>query len=59
VHEVEHTLRDEEFVFALERHEALAKLLKIPWPYVCLGYGYVSQGELPDGLAAADLVKIG
>ncbi|SRR6266404_7314757 len=56
---VERILRDEEYVFALERHEALAALLNHPWPYVCMGFRYIKEGSLPEGMSKADLLTIG
>jgi hypothetical protein len=56
---VEKVLRDEEYVFALERHEALAALLKHPWPYVCMGYRYIKEGSLAEGVSEKDLLAIG
>jgi hypothetical protein len=57
--EVERVLRDEEFVFALERHEALARLLKLPWSHACLGYRYIEEGSLAEGVNKKDLVHTG
>jgi hypothetical protein len=50
VNEVEAVLRNEDFTFALERHEALARLLKISWEFALLGYGYIQDDSLPDGI---------
>ena len=56
---VEKILRDEEYVFALERHEALAALLKHPWPYACMGFRYIKEGSLAEGVSKKDLLAIG
>lgn len=48
VDEIEQVLRDEDFTFALERHERLAGLLNLPWNYSSLGYGYIKQGDAED-----------
>ena len=56
---VQKILRDEEYVFALERHEALAALLKQPWSYSCMGYGSISEGSLAEGVNKKDLIRIG
>ncbi|MGZ5640025.1 MAG: hypothetical protein ACXWIT_25535 [Burkholderiales bacterium] len=42
-------LRDTEFVFATERHDALAHALGLPLHSVGVGYSYVSEGDLPPG----------
>ncbi len=56
---VDKVLRNEEYVFAVERHQDLADLLKHPWPYVCMGYGYIKEGPLPNGMSKNDLQAIG
>lgn len=56
---VEEVLHDGDYVFALERHEALAALLKHPWPYVCMGYRYIKEGSLAQGVSKTDLLAIG
>jgi hypothetical protein len=63
VAEVEKVLRksglDEDgYTFEVERHEELVRLLGIPAFGVGAGYNYVSQGELPDGLNEADLIRV-
>jgi hypothetical protein len=58
--QVEKILRDEEeYVFALDRHKALAELLQHPWPYVCMGYGYIKEGSFAEGISAEDLLAVG
>lgn len=57
--DVDAILRKKGFVFALERHLALAELLKIPLNYSCMGYRYTNQGELADGVSMSDLERIG
>jgi hypothetical protein len=56
--QVDNVLRDEDYVFALERHEALAALLNHPWSYVCMGYRYIKQGSLAEGVTKSDLLLI-
>lgn len=53
--DVDRILRRTDFVFAIERHEALAGGLGLPAHSVGAGYKYISDGELPSGLSAADL----
>ena len=63
VAEVELVLRkadlDEDgYTFEVERHAELARLLGIPAFGVGAGYNYVSQGKLPDGLNADNLIRV-
>jgi hypothetical protein len=44
---VDAILRDSEYVFAMERHLALAQALGLPLHSVGLGYNYASEGNLP------------
>jgi len=55
---VENILRNNEYVFAVERHEALVKALGLPSYGVASGFSYISQGELPDGLTHDNLVEV-
>lgn len=45
------------YTFAVERHADLARLLGIPPVSVGMGYGYIADGELPEGLTQADLAR--
>ncbi len=61
VAKVEHilssSLEDGEYAFAFQRHEALVHALGIS-PYgVGLGYGYLEDGDMPDGLSSADVIR--
>lgn len=47
---VETVLRNEDYVFAVERHRDLAEALSIPACSVGIGYKYASGGELPPGV---------
>jgi len=63
VAEVEGILRrsgwDEDgYTFEVERHEDLMLALGLPLYGVGAGYHYVARGELPDGLAAGDLMRV-
>jgi hypothetical protein len=52
-------LREEEaYVFALDRHKALAELLQHPWPYVCMGYRYITEGSFAEGVSPEDLLAV-
>ena len=59
VADVEHALRaiNDEFTFAIERHQALAQALGLPSFVVGGGFAYISDGEFPDSLASDDLVR--
>jgi hypothetical protein len=50
---------DDGFVFAFERHEALARLLGLPLFAVACGFRCINQGELPEGLTRANLRRVG
>lgn len=56
--QVDAILRNEDYTFALDRHEALAALLKLPWPLCSMGYGYLAEGERPEDLDEGDLLEI-
>lgn len=63
VAEVESILRKSSFdeggyTFAVERRADLARALGIPSFAVGAGYGYVSGGELPEGLEEEDLLRV-
>lgn len=38
---------EEEYDFAIDRHEALAQALGIPFDYACLGYGSIETEDFP------------
>jgi uncharacterized protein (DUF433 family) len=60
VAEVERILRDEgSYTFAVERHTDLARALGITLFGVGAGFRCVSDGELPEGLEEADIVRVG
>ncbi len=58
IQEVDEILHKSNYVFAVERHMALGELLKTPFNYSCLGYRYISEGELPEGAGMIDLERI-
>ena len=58
VNEVDKILRNEEYVFALDRHKDLAGELNLPWAYVCMGYRYVNEDSLTPGLSKDDLARV-
>lgn len=63
VAEVESVLRKSSFdedgyTFAVERHADLARALGIPSFGVGAGFGYVSEGELPEGLDENTLIRV-
>jgi len=47
------------YLFAMERHEALVDALGLPDYAIGLGFNYVSRGELPPDLSANDLRRTG
>ncbi|HQO66056.1 MAG TPA: hypothetical protein PLI66_04925 [Spirochaetales bacterium] len=51
-------LGDGSYTFASERHSDIAVALQLPADWVCLGYTYLSEGDLPEGLAKADLLHV-
>jgi hypothetical protein len=59
VERVDRTLRNEEFVFALDRHKDLAESLHLPWSYVCMGYCYIKEGSFAGGVTEKDLLAVG
>ena len=64
VAEVESILRKSSFeeggyTFAVERHTDLARALGLPSFGVGAGFRYVSDGELPEGLEAGRMVRVG
>lgn len=52
LHESEHT-------FEVFRHQELVEALRLPIYAVGCGFNYISRGELPQGLAADDLIETG
>jgi hypothetical protein len=50
---------DDGFVFEVERHQALVETLGLPESAVGAGFTYIEAGELPDGLEAAQLRRVG
>lgn len=56
---VESILRNDDYVFACERHEALVKALGLPTFGVASSFAYISQGEMPLGLSPNHLLKVG
>lgn len=59
---VEKTLRssiaDGDYIFAVQRHDDLARLLGIPSFAVGCGYSHIVSGEMPDGLEEEELLKV-
>lgn len=53
------SLDDEGYTFEVERHEELVRALGLPDYGVGLGYEYLANGELPEGLEEEDLVRVG
>jgi hypothetical protein len=49
----------ETYVFAHERHAALVGALGLPAFAVGCGFTYIEEGELPEGLSADQLLKVG
>jgi hypothetical protein len=61
VEEIEKALRtsgeDDDFVFAVERHQALAEAVGLPPHTVGYGFGYISEGEIPEGVRPEDILR--
>jgi hypothetical protein len=57
---VEKVLRGsgDDYIFAVERHEALAKALGLPPHTVGYGFGYLSEGETPQGITQEAIIKV-
>jgi hypothetical protein len=56
--QVDKALRNEEYVFALDRHKELAELLRLPWPFVSMYFGCIKEGSVADGVSEKDLLAI-
>ncbi len=50
-------LHKTDYVFAVQRHEALARALRLPWPAVGLGYKELNEGDTTPS-DASDNVKM-
>jgi len=48
---------DEGYVFAVERHEALAKAIGLPIHSVGYGFRYISGGEIPQEINEENIIK--
>jgi hypothetical protein len=59
--QVDDVLREsnEKYAFALDRHKDLGELLNHPWAYVCMGYRYIKEGSLAEGVNQEDLLANG
>src|SRR5918992_1575890 len=55
---VESVLQKQDYVVAMERHADLVEALGLPAFAVGCGFTYVEEGELPEGLAAGDLLQV-
>ncbi|HEV3009680.1 MAG TPA: hypothetical protein VGX52_11640 [Burkholderiales bacterium] len=51
-------LKKTDYVVAMERHADLVSALGLPDFAVGCGFNYLEEGELPEGLAAGDLVQV-
>lgn len=63
VTQVEQILRrssfeEDGYTFALERHADLVRALGLPEYSVGLGFQYLSEGDLPEGLKESDLIRV-
>jgi hypothetical protein len=55
---VNEVLRQKDYTFAFERHQALVELLTFPSLYCFTGYQYVAGGEVPEGVSSGDFVRV-
>ena len=55
---VRRVLDREDYVFALERHQDLFRLLNIPTGPAIMDYNYLQNGELPEGVAEGSLIRL-
>ncbi len=59
IDEVDAILSEEEdYVFALDRHQALSDWLGLPWEYVCIGYNYIKSGNLMEGVNQENFQRV-
>jgi hypothetical protein len=56
---VDEVLRSADYVFAIDRHTALAEGLGLPPCSVGLGYQYLENGESPEGLDPDQIIRVG
>lgn len=56
---VETVLRSDDYAFAFERRADLVEALGLPAAAVCLGYGYVINGDFPEDLDEGSLISTG
>jgi hypothetical protein len=47
-----------DYVFAVHRHHALVKALRLPECAVGMRYRYIASGDIPSGLTKADLTHV-
>ena len=48
---------DDDFVFAIDRHKALAEAVGLPPHSIGYGFRYISEGEIPAGIQPEDILK--
>lgn len=46
------------YIFEIERHKDLWKALNLPPYAVGIGFNYISEGEIPEGLTQEELIEI-
>jgi len=51
-------LKSEDYVFASERHEAIADALGLSSPFCCMGFNSVKAGGFPQGITKKDFVAV-
>jgi hypothetical protein len=47
------------YTFALDRHRDLAALLGIRFELACLGFNYLAEGDLPEGISREEFRHVG
>lgn len=55
--EIKDILIDQDYVFELDRHEALTNALELPAASVGFGFSYLEAGDTPQGIDPASLIR--
>lgn len=58
VNQLDSILRSIEYLFAIERHEALSNILHLPWPHACLSFRYIAEGDIDSVICQDDFLLV-